>query len=282
MTDIAAAFVGACELELAALKPGNVHRHAAGHGMTEDDFRRSAAAAAPPLCRPGARLGERILGAVSATRDAVGQNTNLGIVLLCAPLAQGAEAGGELRAEAAAAIAASDLGDADQVFRAIALASPGGLGTAESHDVRAPAAVLLPQAMAEASGRDAIARQWTTRFADVFDRGVPGFEAALARWRAEAWAATETYLRFLAAIPDSHVSRKYGIGAAADVQAEAAGAFSRLDACSDPEALVPALLAWDAELKRRRINPGTSADLTVATIFAWRLRNVLRQPGFAG
>ncbi len=99
---IEAAFREACAAELAALKPGNVHRHAAGHGMTMDDFVRSADAAARPLCRTGATLGERILDAVAATRAAVGQNTNLGIVLLCAPLAMAAERGGPTCAPACA------------------------------------------------------------------------------------------------------------------------------------------------------------------------------------
>jgi triphosphoribosyl-dephospho-CoA synthetase len=31
------------------------------------------------------------------------------------------------------------------------------------------------------------------------------------------------------------------------------------------------LLAYDAELKSRDVNPGTSADLTVASLFALRL-----------
>ena len=56
----------------------------------------------------------------------------------------------------------------------------------------------------------------------------------------------------------------------------------RLDASADPERLAPELLAWDADLKQRGLNPGTSADLTVAAIFARRLRNALRHPGFAG
>lgn len=277
------AFIEACAAELAALKPGNVHRHAAGHGMTVDDFLRSAAAAAPPLCRAGARLGERVLGAIAATRAAVGQNTNLGIVLLCAPLAQAAEAGGpDLRAGVRAVIAGSGLDDADEVFRAIALASPGGLGTASRHDVRAPATVPLPDAMAEAAGHDSIARQWTTGFADVFDAGLPAFDAALARWGDEAWAATDAYLRFLARLPDSHVARKHGMLAADAVRREAEAVLARLDASASPEALAPDLLAWDADLKRRGLNPGTSADLTVATIFARRLRGSLRRGRFAG
>jgi triphosphoribosyl-dephospho-CoA synthase len=38
---------------------------------------------------------------------------------------------------------------------------------------------------------------------------------------------------------------------------------------------LPDLLQWDASLKQRGINPGTSADLTVATLFAHRLRTIL-------
>lgn len=275
------AFRDACIAELAALKPGNVHRFAPGHGMTVDDFLRSADAAASPLCRLGASLGERVLGAVEATRDAVGQNTNLGIVLLCAPLALAAESGPHLRAGVRAAIAASTLGDADQVFRAIVLASPGGLGSAARHDVRAPAAVRLPDAMAEAALRDSIARQWTTGFEDVFDAGLPAFGIALARWHRAEWAATDAYLRFLARLPDSHVARKHGAEAANAVRREAADALARLDAAADPETVAPSLLAWDTSLKRRGLNPGTTADLTVATVFLWHLRNGLQCAGNA-
>ncbi len=283
---IEAAFREACAAELAALKPGNVHQHAAGHGMTVDDFVRSADAAAGPLCRAGAGLGERVLDAVAATRAAVGQNTNLGIVLLCAPLAQAAEGaaergGSDLRAGVRAVIAESGLDDADRVFRAIVLASPGGLGTAGRHDVHAPATVPLRDAMAEAAERDSVARQWTTGFADVFEAGLPAFVAALARWDSESWAATDAYLRFLARLPDSHIARKHGAVAAEAVRREAEAAFARLDASTQPETLAPDLLAWDDSLKRRGLNPGTSADLTVATIFAWRLANGLRPGRFA-
>lgn len=278
------AFRAACALELDALKPGNVHRFAAGHGMVVEDFLCSAAAAAPLLCRAGAGLGERILGAVAATREAVGQNTNLGIVLLCAPLAQAAEVAGgtDLRAGVRAVVAGSTLADAELVFRAIVLAAPGGLGEAARHDVRAPAAVRLPDAMAEAAGRDSVARQWATGFEDVFGAGLPAYDAALARWGFEGWAATDAYLRFLTRLPDSHVARKHGAEAAEAVRREADAALARLDAAADPEVLVPDLLAWDASLKRRGLNPGTSADLTVATIFAGRLRNGLRGGGNAG
>ncbi len=40
----------------------------------------------------------------------------------------------------------------------------------------------------------------------------------------------------------------------------------------DPQALTPKLLAFDRSLKERGLNPGTSADLTVATLFAGALQ----------
>ena len=67
-------------------------------------------------------------------------NTNLGILLLCAPLAAAAERGGtDLEATLAGILKNLDRGDAEQVFRAIRLANPGGLGEVPRYDVRGPA-----------------------------------------------------------------------------------------------------------------------------------------------
>ncbi|HET6718936.1 MAG TPA: triphosphoribosyl-dephospho-CoA synthase, partial [Rhodocyclaceae bacterium] len=82
-----AAFLWACGLDVAVRKPGNVSRASAGHGMQAAAFLSSAEAAAGPLFTPGLAVGARIEAAVAATWQAVGCNTNLGIVLLCAPLA---------------------------------------------------------------------------------------------------------------------------------------------------------------------------------------------------
>ena len=90
---IAEAFIAACRDEIEAPKPGNVHVFADGHGMTVTDFLRSAEAAAPALSNPSLPVGARILAAVEATFAAAGMNTNLGIILLCAPLAAAAETG---------------------------------------------------------------------------------------------------------------------------------------------------------------------------------------------
>ena len=199
---IAGAFKTACHDELDAPKPGNVHVYADGHRMAAADFLRSAEAAAGPLSVPGASVGARILGAVEATFAAVGTNTNLGIILLCAPLAAAAEiAPANLRAAVGDVLQGLDIEDANLAFQAIALAAPGGLGQAARHDVHAVATVTLRQAMAEAADRDRIAHQFSTDFADIFDRGLGCLDKAAARWPDPKWATLAVYLGFLAGFP---------------------------------------------------------------------------------
>lgn len=264
---LAAAFEAACRAELEALKPGNVHVHAGGHRMSVDDFERSAAAAAPAMLAPASGVGERVLHAVTATRAAVGHNTNLGILLLCAPLVEAALRGGPLRPGVAAVLRALSIEDAAHAFAAICLAAPGGLGESVRHDVRDPPGVGLREAMAEAAPRDRIAWNYANGMADPFETGLPALERAVARGWARPWCATAVYLRFLAAWPDTHLQRRHGSGLALRVQDEAVRAEQALLRCAAPESARAGLLAFDAALKRLGANPGTSADLTVATLF---------------
>jgi triphosphoribosyl-dephospho-CoA synthase len=273
---IAEAFRWACLAELDAPKPGNVHIFADGHHMTAAEFVASADAAAPHLSASGARVGARILGAVEATFEAVGANTNLGIILLCAPPAAAAENDiSDLRASLIEVLQRLDTKDAELTYRAIVLAAPAGLGRSERHDVFGPATVSLLEAMTEASGRDRVARQYATSFADIFEVGLPRLEAAVLQYADLRWATLATYLEFLSAFPDTHIARKHG-APAADRVCDAAAALQRsLHATEHPETLLPDLLTWDAALKADGINPGTSADLTVVTLFANRLNVVL-------
>ncbi len=267
----------ACLVELRALKPGNVHRHAAGHGMTVADFERSAQAAAGVFARPGLGVGARILRAVEQTRQAVGSNTNLGILLLASPLAQAAlsDDAGSLSQRLVGVLAGLDVSDAELTFEAIRLAEPAGLGRSDRHDVFAPARVSLREAMAEAAKRDRIARQYASGYEDVFELGLPWLRQALERRGDEAWAAARAYLGFLARFPDSHIARKFGAEKAEEVRRRAEAPAADLRAASNPEETRERLLDFDAELKAEGINPGTSADLTVASLFARRLQALL-------
>ena len=263
-TGIARAFETACRAELSALKPGNVHIFAAGHGMEVAQFEHAAAAAAPAVARADLTVGARIEAAVAASLAVAGCNTNLGIILLCVPLAAAAEQGqGDLRAALGAVLDTLDVADAQAAFRAIVAANPGGLGAVPDADVRVSATITLKSAMAMAAGRDSISRQYVTAFEDIFSLGVPALgDSPLARERVEA-----AYLAFLATFPDSHLARKFGIATAETVQAEAQAVRAQVEGL-DGGRRHDLLLAFDSRLKARGLNPGTTADLTVASIFA--------------
>ncbi len=262
---VADLYRAACLAELDALKVGNVHKHAPGHRMQVADFVASAEASAPALARQSARVGERVRDAVAATIAAVGQNTNLGILLLCAPLAVAAEADGPLRKALDAVLAELDERDGAAVFEAIRTANPGGLGRAERHDVGVGGEpVPLLAAMAEAAERDRIARAYASGFADVFAIGLPALAAARAQGLDAAWCTSAVHLAYLTRVPDSHIARKHGPARAETVRREAEAALGDLDLSKSP---VETLLAYDRRLKKEGINPGTSADFTVATVF---------------
>lgn len=275
---IAALFERACLAELDALKPGNVHRFAEGHGLRVADFEASARAAAPAIVQPGAPLGTRILKAVEATRTAVETNTNLGILLLCTPLAMAAERTEPSQEAVRSVLARTDLEDARKVYAAIRLARPGGLGRVEKGDVAEEPTTSLLDAMRLAEDRDRIAWNWTHGFADLFGTGMPLLDVLEARGWSEAWALSGLYLHFLADIPDSHVARKFGRTTAETLTSEAGALARRLLVLDRPETLRSELLAFDAALKVRGINPGTTADLVVGSFFARLLSRVPPSP----
>ncbi|HEX7966950.1 MAG TPA: triphosphoribosyl-dephospho-CoA synthase, partial [Stellaceae bacterium] len=190
------AYIEACLIELRALKPGNVHVQSEGHGMTVAQFETSARVSAAPLCAPGRPVGARIRDAVAATRAAVGCNTNLGIVLLAAPLITAAEhaAPGDLQERLATTLAGLTVADAAAVYEAIRIAEPAGLGRVAEQDVAAAPTIGLRQAMALAAERDLIARQYADDYAEVFAIGVQRLAAARRQGHAAEWSATLAYM----------------------------------------------------------------------------------------
>ncbi|NKJ47584.1 triphosphoribosyl-dephospho-CoA synthase [Burkholderia sp. SG-MS1] len=271
---VRAAFLQACALDVATPKPGNVSMQSPGHGMSGAQFLASADAAADALLAHGAPVGRRILGAVTRTRDAVGCNTNLGIVLLVAPLAAALEdcmaapSAHAWRAATSRTLAALDVDDARLAYRAIALANPGGLGDAPEQSVHAPPTVGLLDAMRLASDRDSIARQYANGCQDIFETGLAAYREAPAG--APEAAMLGVFLAFLGGWPDSHIVRKHGMALAQSVTLAAREHHARWRQTAHHASRAHAaaqLDAWDAELKARAINPGTSADLAVATLF---------------
>jgi triphosphoribosyl-dephospho-CoA synthase len=278
---IAQAYRQACLSELEALKPGNVHRFADGHGMNLVDFVASADASVEPLTDSTYGLGERIFQAVKATREAVGCNTNLGILMLCAPLILAildhSRNSGTLQERVNSVLTQANNADTEWLFRAIQLAAPGGLGHSEKYDVfQSPAAPLL-EVMSHASDRDLIARQYATSYKDLFDFALPSFVHFQERWQNREWAITGLYLSLLARYPDTHVERKFGLYKAVVTTLRAGELLKGLEKADRPEDFQSRLMQADKEFKHGGINPGTTADLTVATLFVSHLEPVFSQ-----
>lgn len=268
--DIEAAFLAACQGELDAVKPGNVHRAAPGHGMDVTHFERAAKAAAPFIADRGSGVGERILHATRASVDASGVNTNLGIVLLSAPLAKAA---GEttfdigLRRRLGTILAHLNERDAEAAFEAVRIANPAGLGKVGSGDVGsdAPRMTLLA-AMHLAADRDRIANAYVTTFADVFDFALPVLKEARIAAPEGTLAVTTLHMTLMAQFPDTHIERKYGRDVAEGVRRDAAALAPQWQPVATAKSLEK-LMEFDAFLKERRLNPGTTADFVVATLF---------------
>ena len=281
---VAAAAQLACLLEASAPKPGNVSPVAGFRDASYEDFLASAAAIGPAFAAAGARpLGATIRAAVEATARWAPSNTNLGLVLLLAPLARAAltpdgPAGASLRARLAATLAATTVADARDTYAAIRLAAPGGLGRAPDQDVGGTPTATLRDVMALAVERDAIAREYASDFGSTFELGAPALRRALADrlpWRD---AVVETYLTLLAAAPDTHIARKLGLPAAVTVQQRGRAVLEAggVRTAAGREALA----ALDRELRdeANTLNPGATADLTGSGVYVvlleggWRAR----------
>lgn len=272
------AYLEACETELQAFKPGNVSVYSEAHDMTVEDFRLSAQVSAPLITNPDYTLGEKIYYAVKATREAVACNTNLGIVLLCAPLIQAAQSnsGGGLRQSLADVLQNTTQQDADWVFKAIVLAAPGGLGESDQQDVHKSATVTLTQAMELAAGRDRIALQYANCFKDIFDFTVLEYNRAFVLSGDNGWAALSAFAHVLARYPDSHIERKYGKQYSEWIAEEMVSLCKAIEVAAKPEEVLPMLHRIDQTFKAKKINPGTSADITVATVLVVLLEQLFR------
>lgn len=268
--DIAALAQLACLLEVSAPKPGNVSpgRHFAD--LAYEDFLTSAVAIGPAFTGAAdQRVGETIRQAIDRTACWTKTNTNLGIVLLLAPLAKAAAAsgGGDLRAAVRDVVNETNVEDARQVYAAIRRARPGGLGRADAQDVAGEPDVTLLDAMRLAADRDGIAREYATGFAVTFELGAPTLTRARADGLSWSDAIVETFLSLLAHSIDTHIVRRTGVAAAERVSTLARRALEAggVRSATGREAIED----MDRTMRdaRNSNNPGTTADLTAAAIF---------------
>lgn len=270
----------ACLIEATARKPGNVHRYADFADATWLDFALSAGAIVGPLDRASALpLGATIRASVVATQAVVATNTNLGMILLLAPLAAVGSVG-PLRSGLTRVLAAATVADNRLVYEAIRLAKPGGLGRSDAgEDVANEPTVTLVEAMRLAADRDLIARQYALGFADVFDRFVPDLAAELARLdRTLETALVGAFLRFLADRPDTLIARKCGLAVAAEASRRAGAVLAA--GWPDSSGGVGELARLDGWLRAdgHRRNPGATADLAAAGLYVALREGIISRP----
>ena len=259
----------ACLLEATAPKVGNVHRGADFADLTFSDFAVSAVAIGPAMEAAAVTgVGRAVHAAIAARRAIVPTNTNLGMALLIAPLAA-VPRDVPLSSRAVATVLGNlTADDCRLVYEAIRLAQPGGMGQVESMDIAADPPVDLLAAMRLASDRDLVARQYVEDFQLVLDDAVPRLLAG----REKGWSLTETivhtHLGLIAQHGDSLIARKCGPEIAEKACILARQTLDRGQ--PGDESYYDALADFDFWLRAdgNRRNPGTTADLIAAALFA--------------
>lgn len=268
----------ACTLEVCAPKPGNVHRSADFEDVTLQDFLASAIAIGPVFDQaPTLSLGQLILQCVEATSLVTQTNTNLGMILLFAPLTMAQDAAA-LQQEATAAIENSTAEDAADIYQAIAKAKPGGMNASTEHDIAGSAPPHILDAMKLAADRDTIARQYTTGFAEVFDKVVPLLTDASRQSLPLSHRIVHAHIALMAETADTLIARKNG---AETAQHSAIMAQRVIDTGSVmQEDYMQQLANLDFWLRcdGHKRNPGTTADMIAAGLLVCLRRETIVAP----
>jgi len=300
-------YVGRCAslaalLEVSAYpKPGNVHRTRDIPGTRFEHFLAGGVALGPAMRRLALHghdassgtipwndigIGGSVLEAVKESMSwQSGGNVNLGIVLLFSPLSA---AGGatlqsydkieldKLRNKLGKVTRYTTAEDAVNVYRAIGLSmKPETLGSADELDVNENESqqqimeqgTTLLEVFELCAGRDSICDEWLTDFEITYEMGIPYLNESLERSGDINSAVVDTYLHILSGRSDSLIIRKLGLEKARHVSEQArkvleAGGSSSISGMELVRSLDDELHAAGGLL-----NPGSTADLTAASIF---------------
>ncbi len=262
----------ACLLEVSADKPGNVTRNEDFNDTSFQDFIISAAAIGPAFRSAQlVSVGETILSAIQATRAFVGSNTNLGIVLLLAPLAKaaGSYSSNNLQAAVKPILRGLTVEDGRRAYEAINLAKPAGMGTSKRYDLSEVQVemITLLQAMEEARDRDSIAGEYVTDYHITFAIGLPTLRRTLEQGCSLSEAIVQTFLCILSEVPDTLIARKNGPKVAQDISNQASRIIEKGGILGNKREIQKFDLALRNE--KHSLNPGTTADLVAAVLFAY-------------
>jgi triphosphoribosyl-dephospho-CoA synthase len=288
----------ACAMEMLAPKPGNVSPGRPFKYLNEMTFIASAAAIAEAFADPGVPVGKLVVRAVRRTKKLTDRNTNLGIILLLAPLVRAANdvlapkrpgsvkdgiSQSDLRESVSRVLAGLDGGDASSIYAAIKSASPGGLDRSEKYDVadfdaHSDGAPPILAAMRFAASWDSIASEYATGYEITFGLTAPKLAALWEEGHSLRGSVEQAFLFLMSAVPDTLIARKQGRHASEDAAA-LAGRALELGGCFTAE-------GKNAVRRLRRMlddpdnlmNPGTTADLLAAGLFVFLESELERTP----
>lgn len=271
----------ACICEATASKPGNVHRGADFEDLTYPDLLAAAVAIGPAMeSAASRRVGTVVLEAVRATQAVVGTNANLGTILLLVPLAAVPKAT-PLADGVGSVLDRLGPEDARDVYEAIRIAKPGGMGRVAEANVTDAGASMpsnLLHAMGLAAERDLVARQ----FVNGFEQVLVDAAGLLADRFAQGWTAGEAIvhaqLTLMSRFPDSLIARKCGEQIARQAADRAAAVLQA--GMPQEESFWHAAGDLDFWLRSdgHRRNPGTTADLLAAGLFVLLREGIMQWP----
>tara|TARA_B100001057_G_scaffold260428_1_gene260623 strand:+ start:1302 stop:2147 length:846 start_codon:yes stop_codon:yes gene_type:complete len=270
------AFEYACKLDVFSIKPGNVLLNRPAYGMTHKDFLQGSMACSDTICEPNLDIAEKIYQSVNASMDVVGCNTNLGIILLCAPIVQAIYLDKDHKfnqSNLKKVINDIDSKQTQKIYKAINIASAGGMGEKSEYDLKNSKKVnfTLYEAMKYASPYDYIAFQYSTYFDNIINNLAPCWRKYFNKFNSDENATTALFMEFISGNPDSLIARKHGIDKALEVSDKFVELSREYNESKNPNNLNNQLLLLDSELKIQGLNPGTTADVVVASIFLNRL-----------
>lgn len=264
----------ACIREVCAPKPGNVNRHHDFSDASFEDFLVSAVAVGPAF-EDAARktVGQIVLQAIEDSRRRVRTNTNLGIVLLLAPLAKAAlnPGAGSLKKNLRDVLQALTVEDARLVYQAIRIAGAGGLDHVSAQDISGEPTVTLLEAMQLARERDSVASEYAAGFGITFETGLPALRQALSGGADFPDAVVHAFLSILSRAPDTLIARKQGAAISQRVSRQAGDILSEGGVFTSRGK--EKIMELDRAVRDddHKLNPGTTADLTTAAIFIYLL-----------
>jgi triphosphoribosyl-dephospho-CoA synthase len=164
--------------------------------------------------------------------------------------------------------------DAVNVYNAIEIANPSGLGKAPDLDVNDPASknrileekVSLYEVFKIAEPYDTICSEYVNNYHVTFDLAYPALSKHLDKTSNPSSATIQAFLEVLAKVPDTFIARKTNIQKAREVSLRAKEVVE-LGGVETP-AGKKALDKLDEELRKQSnlLNPGTTADIIAAAL----------------